>query len=119
MSSEKRAPKFAESCDAEGVTLEEFQRSGNEPPGLTPALRALWQDAKGKWDEAHRIAQEDNSREAAWVHAYLHRKEGDLSNARYWYARAGRAAYPGSLEEEWRDIVRSLLTLRAPDEQQM
>jgi hypothetical protein len=101
------------------VTLEEFQRSGNEPAELTPGLRALWHEAKGDWEAAHRIAQEDDSRDAAWVHAYLHRKEGDLSNARYWYARAGRTAYAGSLEEEWRDIVRSLLTLRAANEQQI
>ena len=101
------------------MTLEEFQRSGNEPPGLTPALRALWHEARGQWEAAHQIAQEDDSRDAAWVHAYLHRKEGDVSNARYWYARAGRAAYLGSLEEEWRDIVRSLLALRVPDKEQM
>jgi hypothetical protein len=101
------------------VTLEEFQTSGNEPAGLTPALRALWHEAKGQWEAAHQIAQEDDSRDAAWVHAYLHRKEGDLSNARYWYARAGRAAHAGSLEEEWRDIVRALLALRAPDKEQM
>jgi hypothetical protein len=115
MSSEKRAPKFSESCDAEPVTLEEFQTSGNEPTGLTPALRALWREAKGEWEAAHRIAQEDDSRDAAWVHAYLHRKEGDLSNARYWYARARRAAHAGSLEEEWRNIVSDLLASTPPD----
>jgi hypothetical protein len=97
------------------VTLEEFQRSASEPAGLTPALRALWHEAKGEWEAAHRIAQEDDSRDAAWVHAYLHRKEGDLSNARYWYTRAGRAADAGSPEEEWRDIVSDLLASTPPD----
>ena len=91
------------------MTFEEFQKSRNEPAGLVPALRALWHDAKGDWETAHRIAQEDNSREAAWVHAYLHRKEGDLANARYWYARSGRAAHTGSLADEWRETVSDLL----------
>ena len=100
------------------MTLEEFQKSGNEPAGLTPPLRALWHDARGDWDAAHRIAQEDDSRDAAWVHAYLHRKEGDISNARYWYARAGRTAHPGSLEEEWQVIVSNLLTSSGPNEEQ-
>ena len=100
------------------MTFEEFQKSGNEPAGLAPALRALWHDAKGDWEEAHRIAQEDNSRESAWVHAYLHRKEGDLSNARYWYARAGKAAYAGSLEDEWRETVSDLLASSASGKEQ-
>jgi hypothetical protein len=91
------------------MRLEDFQTSEKEPEGLTPALRALWHDGTGDWDKAHRIAQEDDSRDAAWVHAYLHRKEGDASNARYWYVRAGRAPHEGSLEQEWRDIVSDLL----------
>jgi hypothetical protein len=91
------------------MTLEDFQTSAKEPAGLPPALRALWHDAKRGWVEAHRIAQEDDSRDGAWVHAYLHRKEGDLSNARYWYARAGRPAHEGALDQEWRDIVSDLL----------
>jgi hypothetical protein len=109
MSSGKMPPKFFGKCDAEPMTIEEFQKAADEPAGLTPALRALWRDASGDWDGAHRIAQDDDSREAAWVHAYLHRKEGDISNARYWYARAGKAAHAGSLEEEWRDIASELL----------
>jgi hypothetical protein len=100
------------------MTFEEFQKGGNEPTGLTPPLRALWHDARGDWDAAHRIAQGDDSHDAAWVHAYLHRKEGDTSNARYWYARAGRTAHRGSLEEEWHDIVSNLLTSSGPDKQQ-
>lgn len=92
------------------MTLEEFKKGVNEPAGLTPPLQALWHDARGDWDAAHRIAQDDESRDAAWVHAYLHRKEGDASNARYWYARSGKTEHQGSLEEEWHDIVRSLLS---------
>ncbi len=107
-----------EGCHYAAMTFEEFQKSGNEPAGLAPALRALWHDAKGDWEEAHRIAQEDNSRESAWVHAYLHRKEGDLSNARYWYARAGKAAYAGSLEDEWRETVSDLLASSASGKEQ-
>jgi hypothetical protein len=118
MSSEKKDPDFSGKCHAEAMTFEEFQKGENEPAGLTPPLSALWHDARGDWDAAHRIAQEDDSRDAAWVHAYLHRKEGDISNARYWYARAGRAAHRGSLEEEWRHIVSNLLTSSGPDKQQ-
>jgi hypothetical protein len=115
MSSEKKHPDFPGKCHTEAMTFEEFQKGGNEPAGLAPALRALWHDARGDWDAAHRIAQEDDSRDAAWVHAYLHRKEGDISNARYWYGRAGKDADPGSLEEEWRDMVRNLLTSSSSD----
>jgi hypothetical protein len=100
------------------MTLEEFQTSASEPAGLTPPLRALWYDGRGDWGTAHRIAQDDDSRNAAWVHAYLHRKEGDISNARYWYARAGRTAHPGTLEEEWQEIVRTLLSSGPPGQQQ-
>jgi hypothetical protein len=79
------------------------------PAGLAPLLRALWLDGRGDWDGAHGIAQDDDSREAAWVHAYLHRKEGDEGNAGYWYRRAGRAPFSGSLEDEWEAIARMLL----------
>jgi hypothetical protein len=110
MDSEKKPPDFLrEKCHGEAMTAEEFEKSKEEPAGLTPPLRALWYDAKDDWESAHRIAQEDDSPDAAWVHAYLHRKEGDISNARYWYARAGRSALRGSFQEEWRDIVSKLL----------
>src|ERR1044072_3423865 len=72
------------------------------PAGLTPTLAALWWAAKGHWDKAHKIVQDDESSEAAWVHAYLHRVEGDLPNARYWYRTAGKPAATGALEDEWR-----------------
>ncbi|HWA09973.1 MAG TPA: hypothetical protein VG838_11030 [Opitutaceae bacterium] len=96
------------------MSFEEFQASlasGAVPPGLGGALQGLWHDARGDWDEAHRCAQEEKSRDGSWVHAYLHRKEGDLGNAGYWYARAGRTmpATTVALETEWAAIARELL----------
>jgi hypothetical protein len=79
------------------------------PPGLSPALEALWHERRGGWDQAHRIAQDIAGPAGAWVHAYLHRREGDHSNAEYWYARAGKPAARGSLDDEWRAIVEALL----------
>ena len=83
---------------------------GSDPPeGLAPALGALWADGRGDWDGAHVIAQGAGGADGAWVHAYLHRKEGDASNAAYWYRRAGQPVCDTSLEEEWRVIARALL----------
>lgn len=82
---------------------------GSEPDGLTPALRALRLDAGGDWHGAHDALQDDDGSDAAWVHAYLHRKEGDLANAGYWYRRAGQTVATGSLEAEWHRIATALL----------
>ena len=79
------------------------------PPGLSEALRALWRDAKGDWDGAHQIAQDDDGAAGCWVHAYLHRKEGDRFNAAYWYRRAGKPVRSAALEEEWEEIATALL----------
>jgi hypothetical protein len=79
------------------------------PAGLAPTVQALWWTAKGDWDRAHKIVQDDESAEAAWVHAYLHRVEGDLPNARYWYRTAGKPAATGALEDEWNAIAAALL----------
>jgi hypothetical protein len=80
------------------------------PPELSHALRALWWDAKGDWNKAHVCAQQDEESPAGfWVHAYLHRKEGDLSNAGGWYRRAGRPVATVSLEAEWTAIAEALL----------
>ena len=92
------------------MTVDEFRKSPTEPASLTPALRAMWHDANGDWESAHRMVQDESSREAAWVHAYLHRREGDDGNAGYWYKRAGRSAVHGSLESEWQEIVGALLS---------
>ncbi len=89
--------------------------SGAEPaPDLPAPLAGLWWAAKGDWDRAHKIVQDDGTREAAWVHAYLHRVEGDLSNAGYWYRRAGRPTPEDSLQAEWERIASSLLEGATP-----
>jgi hypothetical protein len=94
------------------MTLDDFRRSmqGAAPPdGLDAALRALWWDAKGDWASAHGAPQEGKDGRAERAHAYLHRKEGDLSNARYWYARAGIEPATGTLEAEWEALARTFL----------
>ena len=93
------------------MTLEEFAASlkGGTPPAVAPALLALWHDARGDWDMAHKVAQDVNDRNGAWVHAYLHRKEGDIGNARYWYGEAQKPEATDSLEAEWERIVSELL----------
>jgi hypothetical protein len=79
------------------------------PARLSLALQALWWDAKGDWEAAHRCAQEQKDEPGAWVHAYLHRKEGDAANANYWYGRAGRPATTTTKAAEWEAIARKLL----------
>jgi hypothetical protein len=81
-----------------------------EPPStLSPALRALWLDGRGNWDGAHDSAQGDEGGAGDWVHAYLHRKEGDAGNAAYWYRRARKPVCKTSLDEEWAAIAGALL----------
>jgi len=82
------------------------------PTDLAPTVQALWWAAKGDWDQAHKIVQDESSRDAAWVHAYLHRVEGDLGNAGYWYRQAGQPAAKDSLEAEWERIAATLLGSR-------
>ena len=94
------------------MTLDEFRASltQDQPPeGLPPPLRALWHDARGDWDAAHGVAQDVTTPDGAWVHAYLHRKEGDRSNAAYWYRVAERPIATGPLTDEWTTIVHALL----------
>ena len=87
------------------------------PASLSAPLRALWLEAKGDWAGAHELAQaadrmgggKSGACDGAWVHAYLHRKEGDETNAAYWYARAGRPVTMGDLAAEWREMVTELL----------
>ena len=78
-------------------------------PNLTAALKALWWDGKGDWKRAHDILQEDGDESQSHVHAYLHRKEGEDWNARYWYAQAGEPYYNGTLESEWQTLVERYL----------
>lgn len=81
-----------------------------EPPaGVSKLLQVLWYEAHGDWDRAHKLAQSQKGKAAAAVHAYLHRKEGDLSNADYWYERAGAERPRGLFEKEWEALVIALL----------
>lgn len=94
------------------MDIQAFRVSLNDtapPPASSLPLQALWWDAKGDWDKAHECAQADPGPAAAAVHAYLHRKEPDLSNARYWYNRAGRPPASGSLDDEWASLAAELL----------
>jgi hypothetical protein len=93
------------------MSFEEFIAGATAPAGAGPGLAALWHDARGDWARAHGLTQEDEGTAGSWVHAYLHRKEGDLANARYWYARAGRTppAKAVSLDAEREAIARELL----------
>jgi len=90
----------------------EFHASLNAdapPASAALPLQALWWDAKGDWAKAHECAQADHGAPGAAVHAYLHRKEPDLSNARYWYNRAGRSPATGTLEQEWSALAAEFL----------
>ena len=94
------------------MTVEEFKASlakTRPPSGVSPALVALWWAGKDDWKKAHQIVMDESSKECAWVHAHLHRVEGDLDNARYWYRQAKRPAPAGSVPDEWDDIARTLL----------
>lgn len=95
------------------MTLDEFalmeEKQERCLESLPKALQALWYDKKGDWDKAHQIVQNASDADSAWVHAYLHRKEGDFSNARYWYRRTGRSEFKEDLEQEWQQITRDLL----------
>ena len=94
------------------MTLAEFQRSltaKTAPRDLAPPLVALWWAQKSDWDKAHKIVMDESGRDAAWVHAYLHRVEGDAGNAAYWYRQARRPAAAGAHEAEWASIAGALL----------
>ena len=94
------------------IAFEDFLKlkdEGTVPEDVPPLLQALLLDAAGDWDNSHRIAQSDVSRDGSWVHAYLHREEGDLGNASYWYRSAGRTMPDLSLEEEWEYIAIALI----------
>lgn len=95
-----------------GMTLTAFEASltnAAPPSDVHPLVQALWHERRGDWTRAHEIAHGIDGDDAAWVHAYLHRREGDLPNARYWYRQARRPPETGSLDDEWRVIVDSLL----------
>jgi hypothetical protein len=93
------------------MTFEEFKAtlSADGPPAVPPPLLALWHDARGDWDTAHSVAQDIDDATGAWIHAYLHRREGDPGNASYWYRRAGQPVSTESLDQEWTRIATALL----------
>ena len=94
------------------MTLTDFKAtlSAAAPPaGVSPALAAIWHDGRGDWDAAHRVAQDIDDADGAWIHAYLHRKEGDAGNAAYWYRRAGKPVPSISFDTEWNAIATVLL----------
>ena len=95
------------------MRFDQFESSlGSEQPpdNLSPYLLALWHDKRGAWDTAHMTVQDIGTKIASCIHAYLHRKEGDESNARYWYGQAGESFPSGqTLDEEWRGLVERLL----------
>jgi hypothetical protein len=94
------------------MTLAEFRSTLGEPTppaNLPQAVVALWHDARGDWDAAHRVAQDIDDADGAWVHAYLHRKEGDAGNAAYWYRRAGQPVADDALDAEWARMATALL----------
>ena len=94
------------------MDLETFKDSlsnDTAPADIDGTLQALWYDAKGDWDRAHKVAQEQPDPLGAWVHAYLHRVEGDEANAGYWYRRAERPHSNSPLPQEWEEIVSALL----------
>ena len=98
------------------MTVDDFKKSlaaGAPPPELPPILQALWHDGKGDWNAAHELAQDVPDPDGAWVHAYLHRKEGDAANAGYWYRRASQQVCGEPLEREWEAIVATFLSRRA------
>jgi hypothetical protein len=94
------------------MTLLDFKRTvtaASPPEHISPALRALWHDARGDWHAAHDTAQSADDHTGAWVHAYLHRKEGDATNAAYWYRRAEKPVATDPLDAEWDRIASALL----------
>lgn len=93
------------------MTIEQFKSSLEKSsiPGLSVYLESLWYDGKGDWEKSHTVIQDVEDKDAAWIHAYLHRKEGDTWNADYWYRRAGKTRPAISLEKEWEELVKAFL----------
>jgi hypothetical protein len=83
--------------------------SRSPPAGLSAALTALWWAGKDQWDRAHQIVMNEDTADCAWVHAYLHRVEGDRDNAMYWYRQARRKPATGEIASEWASIAAALL----------
>lgn len=91
------------------ISFKQSLTENNPPQNSSVYLKALWQEGKGNWDKAHHLVQDLEDKNASWIHAYLHRKEGDIGNADYWYRRAGKKRPDVSLENEWEEIVTAML----------
>jgi len=93
------------------MTIEQFKSSLGKgiPPGLSVYLESLWHDGNGDWEKSHTVIQDVEDKNAAWIHSYLHRKEGDIWNADYWYRRAGKTRPSDSLQHEWDQLVKAFL----------
>jgi len=94
------------------MNFDAFQQSlstATPPKNINIYVESLWYDAKGNWEQAHELIQDLADKQAAWIHAYLHRKEGDVWNANYWYTKAGQRMPGYSLEQEWEELVKALL----------
>lgn len=85
--------------------IDRFLEEENKVANYSPVLKALWFDGKGDWVKAHDLVDSLGGKDAARIHAYLHRKEGDEWNASYWYQRAGEEKPKLSLEEEWEILL--------------
>lgn len=94
------------------MTPEILRLLAKYPSHLSLVIQALWHDAQGDWEAAHNCAQDDHSSLGSWMHAYLHRKEGDIGNARYWYNNAGRSLFNGTLAEEWEALAEAAMPSR-------
>ncbi len=94
------------------MDLKTFKNSANDeqpPSEISSVLEAMWHQLKGDWDTAHGIAQSQKNTSGNWVHAYLHRAEGDNANAAYWYNRAGKPVCTSPLDDEWEEIAGALM----------
>lgn len=94
------------------MTIEDFKKSlthSKPPENISKVLLSLWYDGKGDWEASHDIAQDIHDEKGSLIHAFLHRKEGDLSNASYWYSKAGRRMPDHSIKEEWEGLVMEFL----------
>lgn len=91
------------------IALKESLSTNTPPSGISVYLQALWYDAKDDWNKAHDLIQDLPDKNASWIHAYLHRKEGDTGNADYWYAKAGKKRPSVSLIQEWEEIATALV----------
>ncbi len=96
------------------LTFTESLKESSPPADTSVYIKALWYDAKENWKTAHNLIDKMEDKKAFWLHAYLHRKEGDISNADYWYARAGKKRPPVSINEEWQELITAFLEENKP-----